>query len=60
MLENALLTLKNQVKIGYPIFADLPTYLYPIISDFQKPTYLPTQTSDILSGWPLNYEERVL
>ena len=46
-------------------FFDLPTYPYPIfslwndyfslaISDFNKPTYLPTQKSDILSGYPLS------
>ena len=37
-------------KIGYPIFADLPTYLYPIISDFCKPTYLPNRRISYVDG----------
>ena len=35
------MTKLSSTKIGYPILADLPTYPYPIISDFRKPTYLP-------------------
>ena len=41
---------KTKVKIGYPIFADLPTYLYPIISDFCKPTYLPNHRISYVDG----------
>ena len=28
-------------KIGYPISSDLPTHLYPILSDFREPTNPP-------------------
>ena len=38
------------VEIGYPIFANLPTYLYPIISDFCKPTYLPNHRISYVDG----------
>ena len=41
---------KNRSKIGYPIFADLPTYLHPIISDFSKPTYLPNHRISYVDG----------
>ena len=50
-------TVKKGSKIGYPILLDLPTYPYPIISDFGKPTYLPNHRISFMDG-PL-YEWKI-
>ena len=39
-----------KLKIGYPIFLNLPPYPYPIISDFHKPTYLPKRRISFLDA----------
>ena len=44
------MTKLSNTKIGYPILADLPTYPYPIISDFRKPTYLPKLRISFMDG----------
>ena len=37
-------------KIGYPISSDLPTLLYPILSDFREPTYPPNHRISYVNG----------
>ena len=37
-------------KIGYPISSDLPTHLYPILSDFREPTYPPNYRISYVDG----------
>ena len=37
-------------KIGYPISSDLPTLLYPILSDFREPTYPPNHRISYVDG----------
>ena len=50
MAKNRTKIDRKTAKIGYPIFANLPTYLYPIISDFCKPTYLPNRRISYVDG----------
>ena len=58
--KNILSTIDGCNEIGRPILADVPTYLGPTMSDFDKGTYLPKNRTSFMDDPKAHFTYLVL